>query len=109
MAKKETPVTGAGWGIGQVACDFPPLLDWNDVMRDELEDRWGFARRATFALLTQSRAGLIDGFAGENRPGLEGAREAVALFREHLRQMQVYAEAAEDRLRQVARVLAADD
>ncbi len=109
MAKKETPVEGAEQGIGQVACDFPPLLDWNDVMRDELEDHWGFARRATLALLTQSRAGLIDGFAGENRPGLEGAGSAVALFREHLRKMQRYAEAAEDRLRQVAKVLAVDD
>ncbi|AWH30627.1 hypothetical protein [Stenotrophomonas sp. YAU14A_MKIMI4_1] len=88
--------------------DFLPLLDWNDVMRDEIEDRWGFARRATFALLTQSGAGLVEGFAGENRPGLEGARRAVALFCEHLRQMQVYAEAAEDRLRQVASVLAVD-
>ncbi|AWH23594.1 hypothetical protein [Stenotrophomonas sp. ZAC14D2_NAIMI4_6] len=109
MAKKETPVEGAGRGIGQVACDFPPLLDWQDVMRDELEDRWGFARRATFALLTQSGAGLIEGFGGENRPGLDGAGSAVALFREHLRQMQRYAEAAEDRLRQVAKVLAVDD
>ncbi|AWH27409.1 hypothetical protein [Stenotrophomonas sp. YAU14D1_LEIMI4_1] len=109
MAKKETPVEGAGHGADQTACDFPPLLDWNDVMRDELEDRWGFARRATFALLTQSGAGLVEGFAGENRPGLEGARSAVALFREHLLQMQVYAEAAEGRLQQVARVLAVDD
>jgi len=89
--------------------DFPPLLDWNDVMRDELEDRWGFARRATFALLTQSGAGLVEGFGGENWSGLEGARSAVILFREHLLQMQVYAEAAEDRLRQVAKALAIDD
>ncbi|AWH34574.1 MULTISPECIES: hypothetical protein [Stenotrophomonas] len=89
--------------------DFLPLLDWNDVMRDELEDRWGFARRATFALLTQSGAGLVEGFGGENRSGLEGVRSAVILFREHLLEMQVYAEAAEDRLRQVATVLAAED
>lgn len=108
MAKKEMPMDCAGQGLGQV-CDFMPLLDWNDVMRDELEDRWGLARRATFALLTQSGAGLIDGFGGENRPGLEGARSAVILFREHLRKMQVYAEAAEDRLRQVAKALADDD
>lgn len=109
MAKKDMPVEGTGQGADQATCDFPPLLDWNDVMRDELEDRWGFARRATFALLTQSGAGLVEGFAGENRPGLEGARRAVALFCGHLRQMQVYAEAAEDRLRQVVKALAVDD
>lgn len=89
--------------------DFPPLRDWNDGMRDELEDRWGFARRATFALLTQSGAGLVEGVGGGNRSGLEGARNAVALFREHLLQMQVYTQAAEARLRQVSKVLAVDD
>lgn len=78
-------------------------------MRDELEDRWDFARCATFALLTQSGAGLVEGFGGESRSGLEGARSAVALFRKDLLQMQVYAEAAEARLRQVSKGLAVDD
>lgn len=77
-------------------------------MRDELEDRWDFARCATFAVLTQSGAGLVEG-GGENRSGLEGARSAVALFRKDLLQMQVYAEAAEPPLRQVSKGLAVDD
>lgn len=50
-------------------CAFAPLLDWEDVMRDEREDSLGFARRATLALLTQSGAGLFAGFGGGQPEG----------------------------------------
>ena len=85
--------------------NFPPLLDWEEVLQDEREDRLGFARRTTYALLTLPGAGLVEGFAGSNHPGLEGARRTVALFQAHLRQMQHFAEIAEVRLEQVARAL----
>ncbi len=88
--------------------DFPPLLDWDEVLQDERDDRLGFARRTTYALLTLSGAGLVDGFGGGNQPGLEGPRRTVALFQAHLRQMQHSAEIAEVRLEQVARALAVD-
>ncbi len=46
---------------------------------------------------------------GENRSGVEGAKSDVALFRKDLLQMQVYAEAAEARLRKVSKGLAVGD
>ncbi|WP_369039239.1 hypothetical protein [Stenotrophomonas maltophilia] len=87
-------------------CAFAPLLDWEDVMRDEREDPVGFARRATLALLTQSCAGLLAGFGGDNQKGLEEAR-TVALFQAHLRRQIWFAEVAEKRLGRVAEALAA--
>jgi len=78
------------------------------VLQDERDDRLGFARRTTYALLTLSGAGLVDGFGGGNQPALEGARRTVALFQAHLRQMQHFAEIAQVRLEQVAKVLAVD-
>ena len=89
------------------ALDFPPLMTWEDVMQDELEDRLGFARRATFALLTQSGAGLIEGFGSANQKGLEGAMRAVALFQAHLQEMGRLAGMAERRLQRVGEVVAA--
>ncbi|WP_414495570.1 hypothetical protein [Stenotrophomonas maltophilia] len=88
-------------------CNFPPLLDWGDVLRDEREDPLGFARRAALALLTQSGAGLLAGFGGGNHKALEEARRTVALFQAHLRRQMWFAEAAEKRLGRVAEVLAA--
>ncbi|HFK2892893.1 hypothetical protein [Stenotrophomonas maltophilia] len=96
-----------GGGSDTRGCDFPPLLDWDDVLRDEREDPLGFARRATLALLTQSGAGLLAGFSGDNQIGLEEARGTVALFQAHLRRQAWFAEAAEKRLGRVAEVLAA--
>ncbi|HYQ25145.1 hypothetical protein [Stenotrophomonas sp.] len=87
-------------------CDFAPLMDWDEVLQDEREDRLGFARRTTYALLTLPGSGLVEGFGGGNQPGLEGARRTVALFQAHLRQMQHFAEIAEMRLEQVAKALA---
>lgn len=87
-------------------CDFVPLMDWDEVLQDEREDRLGFARRTTYALLTLPGSGLVEGFSGGNQPGLEGARRTVALFQAHLRQMQHFAEIAEVRLEQVAKALA---
>jgi len=87
-------------------CDFVPLMDWDEVLQDEREDRLGFARRTTYALLTLPGSGLVEGFGGGNQPGLEGARRTVALFQAHLRQMQHFAEIAEVRLEQVAKALA---
>jgi len=99
---------GRGWGGSDTSgCDFPPLLDWDDVLRDEREDPLGFARRATLALLTQSGAGLLAGFGGGNQIGLEEARRTVALFQADLRRQAWFAEAAEKRLERVAEVLAA--
>ncbi|WP_295517883.1 hypothetical protein [uncultured Stenotrophomonas sp.] len=92
--------------LDSLQIDFPPLLDWEDVQQDEREDRLGFARRTTFALLTLSGSGLVEGFDGGNQPGLESARRTVALFQAHLRQMQHFAEIAEVRLEQVAKALA---
>jgi len=89
------------------ALDFPPLMTWEDVVQDEREDRLGFARRATLALLTQSGEQLIAGFAGGNRKGLEGARKAVALFQAHLQEMERLAGMAERRLQRVGEVVAA--
>lgn len=89
-------------------CDFVPLMDWDELLQDEREDRLGFARRTTYALLTLPGSGLIEGFGGGNQSGLEGARRTVALFQAHLRQMQHFAEIAEVRLEQVAKVLAVD-
>ncbi|KAA3603735.1 hypothetical protein JY452_17655 [Stenotrophomonas maltophilia] len=88
-------------------CNFPPLLDWDDVMRDERDDPLGFARRATLALLTQPSAGLLAGFRGDNQKALEEARRTVALFQAHLRRQAWFAEVAERRLGRVAEVLAA--
>lgn len=88
-------------------CDFPPLLDWDDVMRDERDDPLGFARRATLALLTQSGAGLLVGFGGDNQKALEKAKRTVALFHAHLRRQAWLAEVAEKRLGRVAEALAA--
>ncbi|MGE6335023.1 hypothetical protein [Stenotrophomonas sp. NPDC077659] len=88
--------------------DFPALLDWEDVQQDEREDRLGFARRTTYALLTLPGTELVEGFGGSNQPGLEGARRAVALFQAHLRQMQHFAEIAEVRLERVAKALAVE-
>ena len=62
-------------------CNFSPLLDWDDVMRDERDDPLGFARRATLALLTQPSAGLLAGFRGDNQKALEEARRTVHCFR----------------------------
>jgi len=92
--------------LDSLQIDFPPLLDWDEVLQDEREDRLGFARRTTYALLTLSGSGLVEGFDGGNRPGLESARRTVALFQAHLRQMQHFAEIAEVRLEQVAKALA---
>ncbi|MGF6417364.1 hypothetical protein ABH900_000831 [Stenotrophomonas sp. AN71] len=89
------------------SCDFPPLLDWEDVKRDEHEDPLGFARRATIALLTQSGTGLLAGFSGGNQKGLEEARRTVALFQAYLRRQAWFADAAERRLRRVSEALAA--
>jgi len=89
-------------------CDFVPLMDWEEVLQDEREDRLGFARRTTYALLTLPGSGLVEGFGGDNQPGLEGARRTVALFQAHLGQMQHFAEIAELRLEQVAKALAVD-
>ncbi|AWH54860.1 hypothetical protein C1924_17570 [Stenotrophomonas sp. ESTM1D_MKCIP4_1] len=86
--------------------DFSPLLDWEGVEQDEREDRLGFARRTTQALLTRSGAQLVEGFGGRNQPGLEAARRTVALYHAHLRQMQHFAEIAEVRLERVAKALA---
>lgn len=86
-------------------CNFPPLLDWDDVMRDERDDPLGFARRATLGLLAQSGAGLLAGFGGDNRKGLEKARRTVALFHAHLRRLEWFAEVAEKRLGRVAETL----
>ncbi|EKT4096193.1 TPA: hypothetical protein UMX25_001083 [Stenotrophomonas maltophilia] len=88
-------------------CAFAPLLDWEDVMRDEREDSLGFARRATLTLLTQSGAGLLAGFGGDKQKGLEEARRTVALFHAHLRRQVWFAEVAEKRLGRVAEALAA--
>lgn len=89
-------------------CNFVPLMDWDEVLQDEREDRLGFARRTTYALLTLPGSGLIEGFGGGNQPGLEGARRTVALFQAHLRQMQHFAEIAEVRLERVAKALAVE-
>ena len=89
-------------------CEFAPLMDWDEVLQDEREDRLGFARRTTYALLTLPGAGLVEGFGGGNQPGLEGARRTVALFQAHLREMQHYADIAEVRLERVAKALAVD-
>ncbi|MEN5285572.1 hypothetical protein ABE494_06440 [Stenotrophomonas lactitubi] len=91
------------------ALDFPPLMTWEDVMQDEREDRLGFARRATLALLTQSGEQLVAGFAGSNRRALEGAMKAVALFQAHLQEMEQLAGMAERRLQRVGETLAAAD
>lgn len=100
--------SGCGWGGSDTrGCDFPPLLDWDDALRDEREDPLGFARRATLALLTQSGAGLLAGFGGDNQKALEEARRTVALFQAHLRRQAWFAEAAEKRLGRVAEALAA--
>lgn len=99
---------GCGWrGSDTRGCDFPPLLDWDDVLRDEREDPLGFARRATLALLTQSGAGLLAGFGSDNQKGLEEARRTVALFQAHLRRQMWFADVAEKRLGRVAEALAA--
>lgn len=88
-------------------CSFPPLLDWDDVMRDERDDPLGFARRATLALLTQSGDGLLAGFSGDNQQGLEEVRRMVALFQAYLRRQAWFAEAAERRLGRISEALAA--
>lgn len=87
--------------------DFPSLMDWDEVIQDEREDRLGFARRTTYALLTLSGAELVEGFDGGNQKALEEARRTVALFQAHLRRQAWLAEAAEKRLARVAEVLAA--
>ncbi len=87
--------------------DFPSLLDWDEVMQDEREDRLGFARRMTYALLTLSGAELVEGFDGGNYKALEEARRTVALFQAHLRRQMWFADVAEKRLGRVAEALAA--
>jgi hypothetical protein len=87
--------------------DFPSLMDWDEVIQDDREDRLGFARRTTYALLTLSGAELVEGFDGGNQKALEEARRTVALFQAHLRRQAWFAEAAEKRLGRVAEVLAA--
>ncbi len=87
--------------------DFPSLMDWDEVIQDDREDRLGFARRTTYALLTLSGAELVEGFDGGNQKALEEARRTVALFQAHLRRQAWFAEAAEKRLERVAEVLAA--
>ncbi|AVJ34689.1 hypothetical protein CLM74_18795 [Stenotrophomonas sp. MYb57] len=99
----------AGDRVSADTCDFPPLLDWVEVLQDEREDRLGFARRATFALLTQSGAGLVEGFGNGNQRGLEGAMRVVALFQAHLQEMERLAGIAEKRLQHVAAALATAD
>ncbi|HDS1146377.1 MULTISPECIES: hypothetical protein [Stenotrophomonas] len=90
-----------------VQTDFPPLLGWDEVMQEECEDRLGFARRTTYALLTLSEAGLLAGFSEGNQKGLEEARRTVAMFHAHLRRQAWFAEAAERRLERVSEALAA--
>ncbi len=90
-----------------VQTDFPPLLDWDEVMRVECEDRLGFARRTTYALLTLSEAGLLAGFSGDNQQGLKQIRRMVALFQACLRRQVWLAEAAERRLGRISEALAA--
>lgn len=87
--------------------DFPSLMDWDEVIQDGREDRLGFARRTTYALLTLSGAELVEGFDGGNQKALEEARRTVALFQADLRRQAWFAEAAEKRLERVAEVLAA--
>ncbi|WP_329887957.1 hypothetical protein [Stenotrophomonas sepilia] len=87
--------------------DFPSLLDWDEVMQDEREDRLGFVRRTTYALLTLSGAELVEGFDGGNHKALEEARRTVALFQAHLRRQMWFADVAEKRLGRVAEALAA--
>jgi len=87
--------------------DFPSLMDWDEVIQDDREDRLGFARRTTYALLALSGAELVEGFGGGNQKALEEARRTVALFQAHLRRQAWFAEAAEKRLERVAEVLAA--
>ncbi|EKT4091504.1 MULTISPECIES: hypothetical protein [Stenotrophomonas] len=87
--------------------DFPSLMDWDEVIQDDREDRLGFARRTTYALLTLSGAELVEGFDGGNQKALEEARRTVALFQADLRRQAWFAEAAEKRLERVAEVLAA--
>ena len=93
--------------LDSLQIDFPPLLDWDEVMRDECEDRLGFARRTTYALLTLSEAGLLAGFSGDNQQGLEEIRRMVALFQACLRRQVWLAEAAERRLGHISEALAA--
>ncbi|MDN8644947.1 hypothetical protein Q0S19_10770 [Stenotrophomonas indicatrix] len=109
MRLKAIAGKSAGDRASADTCDFPPLLDWIEVLQDEREDRLGFARRATFALLTQSGAGLIESFGSGNQKGLEGAMRAVALFQAHLQDMGRLAGMAERRLQRVAEVLATAD
>ncbi|WP_447945621.1 hypothetical protein [Stenotrophomonas indicatrix] len=109
MRQKAIAGRSAGDRVSADTCDFPPLLDWNEVMQDERQDRLGFARRATFALLTQSGAGLVEGFGSGNQKALEGATRAVALFQAHLQEMERFAGIAEKRLQHVAEALANAD
>lgn len=109
MRLKAIAGKSAGDRVSADTCDFPPLLDWKEVMQDEREDRLGFARRATFALLTQSGSGLIESFGSGNQKGLEGAMRAVALFQAHLQEMERLAGMAERRLQRVGEALAAAD
>ena len=89
-----------------VQIDFPPLLNWDEVMRDECEDPLGFARRTTHALLTLFEAGLLAGFSGGNQKDWKrpGGRWRCS---RHLRRQMWFAEAAEKRLGRVAEALAA--
>ena len=109
MRLKTIAGKSAGDRVSADTCDFSPLLDWNEVMEDERQDRLGFARRAMFALLTQSGAGLVEGFGSGNQKGLEGAMRAVALFQAHLQEMERFAGIAEKRLQHVAHALATAD
>ncbi|HEL2979457.1 TPA: hypothetical protein UMB92_004356 [Stenotrophomonas maltophilia] len=87
--------------------DFPSLLDWDEVMQEERDDRLGFARRTTYALLTLSGTELVECLGGSDQRALEEARRTVALLQAHLRRQLWFAAAAERRLGHVAEALAA--
>ena len=107
MRLKTIAGKSAGDRVSADTCDFLPLLDWDEMMDDERQDRLGFARRAMFARLTQSGVGLVEGFGSGNQKGLEGAMRAVALFQAHLQEMERFAGIAEKRLQRVGEALAA--
>lgn len=62
-------------GLDARDCDFPPLLDWDDVMRDERNDPLGFARRATLGLLTQSGGWIACGLQWRQPAGSGGIQK----------------------------------
>ncbi|WMJ70643.1 hypothetical protein [Stenotrophomonas sp. 24(2023)] len=85
--------------------DFLPLLGWEEVMQDEQQDRLGFARRATLALLTKSGPALVEGFRRGGCEALGSAMVAVDTFDQQLREKAAMALLARDRLLRVAEAL----